>query len=179
MNLMEISYRKLAAEDAGAYRNIRLESLKAHPESFGSTFEDQSKLPQLMFEKALVQPYDKRFVLGAFSQDELIGICGFVPSNDFDLLHTGTLIQMYVKATYHGRKIGLNLVKALLQAAFNIPAIEQVVLGVNVGNLGAIRVYGQAGFQTYQSETNDGEFRIMIIHRCGSCSNGGQLNFRH
>jgi RimJ/RimL family protein N-acetyltransferase len=164
---MGISYRKLAAEDAIAYRNIRLESLKAHPESFGSTYEAQSKLPHLMFEKALVQPYDERFVLGAFSQDELIGICGFVPSNDFDLPHTGTLIQMYVRVTYRGRRIGLNLVKEVLQTAFNIPDMEKVILGVNAGNLSAIRVYEQAGFQTYQSETNDDEYHVMIIHRSG------------
>ena len=77
---MKISYRKLGSAETRQYREIRLESLKLHPESFGSTFEEQSKLPKLMFEKALEQPVDDRFVIGAFDQKVLIGICGFIPS---------------------------------------------------------------------------------------------------
>ena len=114
---MTISYRKLMPPDAKAYRAIRLESLKAHPESFGSTFEEQQKLPKLMFETAIEAPVDERFVMGAFDQAELIGICGFVPANDQQLQNTGTLIQMYVRAAYSGRKIGLNLVKAVMQGS--------------------------------------------------------------
>ena len=92
-----------------------MESLKDHPESFGSTFEEQSKLPKLMFEKALEQPVDDRFVIGAFDQKQLIGICGFIPfvpdtSQDFGA--AGALIQMYVRSTYSGQKIGLRLVEA-------------------------------------------------------------------
>jgi RimJ/RimL family protein N-acetyltransferase len=165
VNFMEISYRKLVSEDAQRYREIRLESLKAHPESFGATFEEQNQLPQLMFEKALMRPWDERFVLGAFHQAELVGICGFVPFNDLDLSQTGTVIQMYIKANYRGRKIGLNLVQGLLQIAFSIPEIEKVVLGVNIANLGAMRVYEQAGFQIYQTGKSDDEFQIMLIRR--------------
>jgi RimJ/RimL family protein N-acetyltransferase len=165
---MKISYQKLVADDSKEYREIRLESLKTHPESFGSTYEEQSKLPKLMFEEALEQPFDERFVIGAFDQKELIGICGFipfVPDKDLDLSHAGTIIQMYVRATYSGRKIGLNLVNATVREAFKIPDIEQIVLGVKEGNISAIRVYEQAGFKTYNLETNKYDFRIMIIHR--------------
>ena len=76
---MKISYRKLTANDAVQYRAIRLESLKAHPESFGSTYAEQSRLPKLMFEKALEQPVDARFVIGAFEHDDRPGICDFIP----------------------------------------------------------------------------------------------------
>ena len=80
---MEIVYRKLQKKDALEYRKIRLESIKAHPKNFGSSFEEQDKLPKLMFEKHLENPTDNRFVMGAFDRDELIGICGFVPiAND-------------------------------------------------------------------------------------------------
>lgn len=170
---MDISYRKLAPSDSKQYREIRLESLKAHPESFGSTFEEQSKLPKLMFEKALEQPVDDRFVIGAFDQKELIGICGFipfVPDNIHELRAAGALIQMYVRSAYRGRKIGLRLVAATIRDAFSISSIEQVVLEVKEGNKSAIRVYEQAGFQDYHSEGNNAEvsndgLRMMIIRR--------------
>jgi ribosomal protein S18 acetylase RimI-like enzyme len=170
---MEITYRKLRADDAKPYREIRLESLKAHPESFGSTFEEQSKLPKLMFEKALEQPVDERFVVGAFDHAKMIGICGFVPfalDEALDLEHAGTIIQMYVKSTYRGQRIGLGLVQMTVREAFKVPGIEQVVLGVKEGNLSAIRVYEQAGFETYltglgEVESGNEGFRIMIIPR--------------
>ena len=96
---MEIAYRRLDRADAAQYRAIRLESMKAHPESFGSGYEQQSKLPKLMFEKALEQPMDDRFLIGAFDQHELIGICGFVPLASFqpELAGVGEIIQVYVR----------------------------------------------------------------------------------
>jgi RimJ/RimL family protein N-acetyltransferase len=170
---MKISYRKLVSVDSTQYREIRLESLKLHPESFGSTFEEQSKLPKLMFEKAIEQPADDRFVIGAFDQQALIGICGFiliVPDHNQHLSNAGAIIQMYVKSAYSGRKIGLSLVKAVIHEAFKISGLEQIELEVKKGNMSAIRVYEQAGFQTFnteggEAEINKGSLRFMIIRR--------------
>jgi RimJ/RimL family protein N-acetyltransferase len=166
---MNISYRKLTAVDARHYRAIRLESLKLHPENFGASFEEQSKLPKLMFEKALEQPVDDRFVMGAFDQQTLIGICGFIPfvRDHDDLKNTGVIIQMYVKPAYRGKKIGLGLVSALLDEAFKLSDIEQVILGVVKGNMSAIRVYEQAGLELCNPEgreidMNEDELRMII-----------------
>jgi RimJ/RimL family protein N-acetyltransferase len=164
---MNISYRKLQAIDSAQYREIRLESLKAHPDSFGSDYEEQRQLPKLMFEKALEQPVDNRFIFGAFDQGELIGICGFLPFakvNDLELSHTGTIVQMYVRSTYSGRRIGLSLVIDTLRDAFKDPQIEHIILGVKEGNMSAIRVYEQAGFQPYNAGGDEG-FRMMVFHR--------------
>lgn len=141
-----IAYRVLRSEDSATYREIRLESLKLHPEAYGSTYEDQRKLPKLMFQKALEEGADDRFIYGAFDGDTLVGICGFVQKNWFDLNAAGTLIQMYVKAPYRGRRIGLKLVNAVVHQAFQDPDVRQIVLGVNTDNTAAICVYEQAGF---------------------------------
>jgi hypothetical protein len=61
---MNISYRKLAPDESKQYREIRLESLRLHPESFDSGYEEQSKLPKLKFEKAIEEPGIDRFVWG-------------------------------------------------------------------------------------------------------------------
>ena len=167
---MTILYRKLEPAGARAYREIRLESLKAHPEAFGAGYEEQRKLPKLMFERAIEEPADERFVIGAYDGEDLIGICGFLPfdSKDFaELEHTGTIIQMYVRAAYRGRKIGLGLTKAVLEEAFRNPEIQQISLGVKEGNVSAQRVYEQAGFQTYRlvsgEETGGEGGRLMIV----------------
>lgn len=169
---MDISYRKLVAAESKQYREIRLESLQLHPESFGTTFEEQSKLPKLGFESALEQPTDERFMMAAFDGQLLVGICGFIPSvrEEFQgSKNTGIIIQVYVKPGHHGRKIGLGLIHAALSAAFEIPRIEQVMLGVRKGNSSAIRVYEQAGFRIFDLEGEETEEHqeslFMIIHR--------------
>jgi len=167
-HLLTISFRKLAPSDSAHYREIRLESLRAHPESFGSDLEAQSRLPKLMFEQAIEQPVDERFVIGAFDREDMVGICGFVPFAP-DLENAGTIIQTYVRSAYRGRKIGLGLVQAVLDEAFTNPGIEQIVLEVKEGNKRANRVYEQAGFRTYEAggreaEVQEGD-RMMIIGR--------------
>ena len=169
---MKISYRKLTPAESKLYREIRLECLKVHPENFGSTFEEQSMLPKLRFEKAIERAVEGRFVIGAFDQQNLIGIGGCILSvpGDDALPKAGTIIQMYVRSTYNGRKIGLNLIRAVLGDAFKSDGVEQIVLEVKEGNMPAIRVYEQAGFQAYtlaEEETavqNDGS-RHMILRR--------------
>lgn len=172
---MNISYRKLAAKESKLYRDIRLESLRLHPESFSSVYEEQRELPKLMFEKAIEEPIDDRFVLGAFDSEELIGICGFMPivsKENPDLSAAGKIIQVYVRAAYRGQKIGLNLVEATIDEAFKLPAIELIILGVMAGNISAIRVYEQAGFEIFDGEGIEGVRsiecdRLMIIRREG------------
>ncbi|MFT5880605.1 MAG: hypothetical protein ACI86X_001734 [Moritella sp.] len=41
---MEIQYRALMPGDSFQYRQVRLDSLKLHPECFGSGYRDQVKL---------------------------------------------------------------------------------------------------------------------------------------
>lgn len=162
---IKITYRKLLPGDAASYRQIRLESLKTDPEVFSASYEEQAKLPKLMFEAALEEPVDERFVIGSYDGEDLVGIFGYVPFVMDDSLEpgsTGTLIQMYVRPAYRGKKIGLGLTKAVVEEAFKDPEITQIVLGVKEGNVSAIRVYEEAGFRTYRSLEDETE-----RHECG------------
>jgi len=158
----EISYRKLVASDANDYREIRLESLKLYPENFGSgrfSYEEQVKLPKLMFERAFEEQMEDRFVIGAFDNDKLIGICGFAPHKSEEgqpqLSNAGMIIQVYVKEEYRGRKIGLALTNITIDEAFEMKEIDQIILGVKKGNISAIRVYEQAGLEIYKFNKNE------------------------
>lgn len=46
----------------------------------------------------------------------------------------------------HGKKIGYTATRAVLQIAFEVLGLDEVVLECNNDNLAAIRVYEQAGF---------------------------------
>ena len=130
-------------------------------------------MPKLMFEKAIEAQAEDRFVFGAFDQDALIGICGYVPFTLEDVLgleNGGTIIQMYVRSSYSGRKIGLKLTQAVAAEAFENPNIDRIVLGVREGNMPAIRVYEQAGFERFPAEggregASDKGFRVLVLQR--------------
>lgn len=162
---MKVTYRKLLPADTSAYRTIRLESLQHHPESFCADLEEQRALPELKFETFIKQQDPHHFVVGAFAQGDLIGICGFVANNDADLKGTGTLIQMYVRATFGGQKVGLGLLRTTLTEAFALPEIDSVRLEVKRDNSRAIHVYEHAGFHTLNSANSGNEHRMMIYTR--------------
>lgn len=162
---MTISYRKLTVAETKAYRSLRLEALKRHPQSFGSTYEEQRTLPKLRFETVLEEELENYFMMGAFDDQKLIGICGFVPfslKDDERDETTGTIIQVYVKGAYSGQKVGAGLMQATVAAAFTQPKIEEVILEVRRVNMPAIRTYERAGFVVVSQDERD---QLMVVRK--------------
>jgi hypothetical protein len=65
---MKITYSKLLPSHAKQYRELRLESLKLYPEFFGSSFEEQNKLPELRLEDIRVTKPTKTLLFLAGSR---------------------------------------------------------------------------------------------------------------
>jgi len=169
---MDIQYRKLKSKDSKLYRDLRLESLKEYPDSFCSSYADQVVKPKLAFETYIEQGHSEKFIIGAFLEDRLIGICGFYRPDEGRSEHRGEIIQMYVKPDYQGRKIGQTLLQATLDEAFALPDLEHIELGVLTNGKSANRVYERAGFQEYGLQKNFfkkgnaySHQRLMVIQR--------------
>ena len=163
---MQVRYQKLLPEHAKRYRDIRLESLRLHPEQFASSYEEQKDLPELRLERSIRKQEANTLVMGAFTGKALIGICACVGVNSFGLQHTGTLIQVYVRSDYSGQKIGLGLVSRSVKNALELSHIQQVVLEVKRTNFKAIKVYTQAGFQTFipKVQPDDESLYMKVDH---------------
>jgi len=157
---MKIVYRKLQAEDAGSYRVVRLECLKSFPDNFGSSYEEESATPKLKFETLIEESSVDSFMLGAFCEDQLIGMAGFSRADRRKTRHRGEIVQMYVNPNYRGQKIGENLLRMVVEKAFRIEGIEQLELGVVSNNSSATTLYEKIGFEVYGVQKNyfkDGE----------------------
>jgi len=168
---MNINYRKLTTpEEAQKYREIRLECLQNYPQSFASSFENQSKLTELAFEKYILDHNPANFVVGAFDGDQLIGISAFAQEPKAKRAHEGSVIQVYIKPTYQGKQIGKHLLNYVIQAAFALPAIEQLIISAVNENKGALRLYEQLGFEAYAihkhyMKTSDGQYYdVTFMH---------------
>lgn len=151
---MQIIYRKLKSSEARAFRRVRLECLQNFPDSFGTLYEDEAPKAKLYFEEMIEQNLADVFFFGAFAGDDLIGIAGFVRGNRTKTRHRGELVSMYVNPDFHGQKVGENLLRALVKAAFELEGIEQIHLTVVADNLSAVRLYERIGFETFGVQEN-------------------------
>lgn len=146
---MEI--RVLTTANARVYREIRLHSLRQHPEAFAAGFEEESLRPLSAFEERLVSSPEK-YVLGAWQEDELVGMVAFTRFQRRKRRHRGLISGMYVMPHARGQGIGKALLAAVIQRARTLPDLEEIVLGVTIGNDTARALYRKMRFESSHVE---------------------------
>ncbi|MGX5734655.1 N-acetyltransferase family protein [Bosea thiooxidans] len=142
--------RLLTPADTSAYRELRLEALRSHPEAFGASLEDEEARPPEMIAKRLgAGPLNCLF--GAFMENELVGTAGFViPNGSAKSRHKGLLVGVYVKPGQRGHAIGKALVQAVIDHARQHVVLLQAAVGA--ANISARQLYEQLGFRPYGLE---------------------------
>jgi ribosomal protein S18 acetylase RimI-like enzyme len=145
--------RLLESSDAEIYREIRLDSLKESPESFLTTFEIEKERTIEQIRQNLIAT-DSRFTLGAFMNNELVGIVTFVRESNLKIMHKGNVYAMYVSPKYRGQGIGKSLMTELVKRAKACRGLEQINLSVISNNTMAKSLYASIGFNVYGTERN-------------------------
>ncbi|MFD1954390.1 GNAT family N-acetyltransferase [Paenibacillus thailandensis] len=165
-----MNIRLLTADDALAYRTIRLESLLTNPEAFSASYEEESAYPIDRFSSRLSGEHS--FTFGAFDRAELVGTVTLVCEQRAKLRHRAYIYAMYVTPLKRGQGIAKALLERALQRALEYGGIEQVHLTVAAGNAGAKRLYRSYGFEAYATEINalklgesyyDEEFMVYFL----------------
>lgn len=143
--------RLLTPADASAYRELRLEALRRHPEAFGASLEDEAaRSPEALAERLGAGPTNCLF--GAFSGPDLVGTAGFViPNPSAKSRHKGLLVGVYVSPEHRGRATGLALVRTVIEHAKAHVVLLQAAVGAD--NAPARRLYDGLGFRQYGLET--------------------------
>ncbi|WP_273992429.1 GNAT family N-acetyltransferase [Vibrio parahaemolyticus] len=147
---MEFRCKVLKSEDSLKYREVRLESLRLHPDCFGSGYEVQSKMPKLYFEGLIENNSQESVMIGAFTGDNLIGLCGLTPSGEGSL----EIIQMFVFSDFRGRGVGLKLLNEAKSILSHRPE-RNLKLTVFSDNVAAIKAYEKSGFTHVNSLENE------------------------
>jgi len=141
--------RPLGADDVGAFRRVRLDALRLHPEAFGSAYEDEVLLDRAQFAARLAVPGFTRF--GGFAGDDLVGLVGLQMRAGAKELHKGHLFSMYVDAAHRRSGLSEQLVKTVIAGARDAGALL-VQLSVSSSNINAKRLYHRMGFTVYGVE---------------------------
>lgn len=146
---MTYQIRQLQAEDAEEYRRLRLESLRLHPEAYGSSFEEESLMSSAeLIHRATAPPGG---TIGAFADGRLAGMAGLFVKPRPKQRHKGELVQVYVEAAHRRSGIARALVLRVIDVARD-QQLRVVHLHVTMGNDSARRLYLSLGFRPYGVE---------------------------
>lgn len=149
------SIRKLGPADLGAYKALRDEALRLHPEAFTSDHLTQrSRAPESYLGRlGLNEPLGGSFLLGAFVDGphapQLIGSVGLERETKLKTRHTATLIGLMVLPAHAGHGIGHALVEACIAEARRAQGLETLLLGVTASSARVVQLYESAGFRRY------------------------------
>jgi ribosomal protein S18 acetylase RimI-like enzyme len=149
---MRVSIRRLTSDDAGSFKAIRLEALKAKPELLRSTFEVEENLDVAWFAGRL----ENAHVIGAFRDGELVGTAGFSIQDGRPNAHKGRLFGMYVRPASRNQGIGRLLLDAVMKIARE--NVEIIQLSVVKENRPARRLYESVGFLEFGVESKASKY---------------------
>ena len=143
--------READVADIDAYRELRLEGLRVHPEAFGSDYEASLARPREWWEARVAPKGDDGALLVAADGDELVGTAGIVRGNSPKQRHGAVIVGVYVRPAWRGRGVADALLERCLAWARE-HGVWKVTLGVATVNTPAIRRYLACGFTVYGVE---------------------------
>jgi len=148
-----VTIRPGTEEDASAYRELRLEALRNHPEAFSSDYETNLAKPMRYWtERLRLNDPDNGVMLHfAVHNGLLIGMCGITHTSSPKSKHSAYIVSMYVRPDWRGLRIAEDLITTCLDWG-RMQGIKIVKLGVTTTNTPAIRCYARCGFQVYGTE---------------------------
>ena len=148
-----VTIRPTNADDAPAYRELRLQGLRDHPEAFGADYETSAARP--------IEYWQERMHSGAGGEQgityvadaagELIGMTALVRNDLAKTRHAGSIFGVYTRPDWHGTGVADALITACVAYA-GVLELRLVRLGVVTANASAIRLYQRCGFQVYGVE---------------------------
>lgn len=142
--------RELGEDDAGIYWPLRLRALREEPESFGSSYEEAKERPvEQMAERLRVAAQIGDFTLGAFDDDQLVGVVTLFRETGRKNQHIAIVVAMYVAPETRGQGVGRALVSALIARARALDGVEQLLLAVVASNAAARALYRSLNFEVY------------------------------
>ncbi len=100
--------RESTADDAAAYREMRLEALLAHPEAFGSDYAESATRPPSHWLERVSIPHGRErnnlwFAVGP--DGALAGMLGVYTESMAKLRHVGTVVSVYTRPAWRRRGV--------------------------------------------------------------------------
>ena len=142
---MTFAIRPLTADDAPAYRTLRLRALTEDPAAYLTSAEEYAG--RLLEEVAAgLRGSENSLTLGAFDQTALLGIATLVRSERLKLRHRADVLGVYLAPEMRGRGLAQAMMGELISAAKQMPGLDVLELSVTETQLAAQHLYERLGF---------------------------------
>lgn len=175
-----VSIRVLSAEDAAAYRELRLEGLRDSPATFAASYEDEIHLTTDDVAQRIA-PTNHSWVMGAFDADRIVGCIGWYRDRGAKVMHRSHIWGMYVVPRYRRQGVARSLVREVLSRAKAVTGVAQIELFVAWGNDSAVRLYEDLGFERVAILPNalilEGRYiddQLFVLRIADSMPSGGE-----
>jgi RimJ/RimL family protein N-acetyltransferase len=145
-----IVLRTTFAGDGPAMRELRLEGLRTASFAFGSSFEEESQLPDEEWTRRAARGdgtgSEATFVL-VDSAGELGGMTGIRRGTRVKETHSATIWGVFIRPAWRGLRLSDALIESCIAWAM-AREVKIVRLGVATSNLPAMACYRRCGFES-------------------------------
>jgi len=141
--------RSIEMSDLAAFKALRLEALKNHPEAFGTDYHESLGEPDSNWIERVRDSVnsDTNCLFLADAEDELAGMLGVFRSRGAKNRHAGTVWGVYVRPAYRGQKLVDRMMHEALEWCTQ-RGIRIVRLSAT-NSTAAVRCYLRCGFVVY------------------------------
>jgi len=167
-----IAIRLVRISEVAAFRDLRLEALRTHPEAFAADYASDLARPIEFWQERVRNNMgdDQGAIFVAEANGTLAGMVGVRRHEGVKVHHGAMLWGVYVRPEWRGMDLAQALIAACLGWA-RTAGLRQVRLGVATTNGAAIRSYVESGFQVYGLEeeaiySNGAYYDELLMARC-------------
>ncbi len=151
---ISVQVRELTTADMSAFRTLRAEALRLHPEAFiPSPDEGRSRLLTTMTLRVRNHwMMNGSFLLGAFRENRLVGVVGVLRTVRAKQRHAALIWMIYTDPRVRGQGIARTLLVSAIDRCRRDPDLELLRLSVGSESHAAWQLYTSLGFEVYGRE---------------------------
>lgn len=143
------------------YRAIRLQGLKADPQAFGRSYDEELAFPKEKWLERANNPFNSM----AFENEIPLGTMGAFISEESGK-KIANVVGVFVSKDARGKGVGSKLLSAVLGRIKEDSSIKLVRLSVNKDQMPAVKLYEKFGFTITGEETQkmgDGKEHVEYL----------------